>query len=228
MPKGIPRQGHVAIAAPVRETNDAQLFAQSAHAPGQTGERSQLLHCQNDLTALAFCHDASFSWDFAGGTPIPTGDKRGSPVPPYSYRSASMGSTEAALATLRGRAFLVVGLSVSGRTTRAGQRRSSLATIRGRQLLESGQFRGCGGRGCRSLPDRARMRFRPNHARLGQRSRQNSRADLHSPNRRHTDEARFCICRESFGAETKYGRPPMPSKPNAAQRAVRALKWAIC
>src|ERR1017187_5847079 len=71
-----------------------------------------------------------FSSSFAGGTPIPTGDKRGSPVPPYSYRSASMGSTEAALATLRGRAFLVVGLSVSGRTTRAGQRRSSLATIR--------------------------------------------------------------------------------------------------
>jgi hypothetical protein len=28
MPKGIPRQVHVAIAAPVRETSDAQLFAQ--------------------------------------------------------------------------------------------------------------------------------------------------------------------------------------------------------
>jgi hypothetical protein len=28
MPKGIPRQSHVAIAAPARETNDAQLFAQ--------------------------------------------------------------------------------------------------------------------------------------------------------------------------------------------------------
>jgi hypothetical protein len=28
MPKGIPRQVHVAIVAPVRETSDAQLFAQ--------------------------------------------------------------------------------------------------------------------------------------------------------------------------------------------------------
>jgi hypothetical protein len=51
MPKSIPRQGHVAIAAPGRETNNAQLFAQSAHAPGQTDERSRLLHCQTDLTA---------------------------------------------------------------------------------------------------------------------------------------------------------------------------------
>src|ERR1019366_5766765 len=51
--KGNPRQGHVAIAAPVRETNDAQLFAQSAHAPDQTGARSRLLHCPTDLTAPA-------------------------------------------------------------------------------------------------------------------------------------------------------------------------------
>src|SRR5450432_3730089 len=51
MPKGNPRQGHVAIAAPGRETNDAQLFAQSAHAPGQTDQRSRLLHCHADLTA---------------------------------------------------------------------------------------------------------------------------------------------------------------------------------
>src|ERR1019366_8224608 len=51
--KGNPRQGHVAIAAPVREISDAQLFAQSAHAPGQTDQRSQLLHCQTDLTAPA-------------------------------------------------------------------------------------------------------------------------------------------------------------------------------
>src|SRR5476649_1051957 len=51
MPKGNPRQGHVAIAAPGRETNDAQLFAQSEHAPGQTDQRSRLLHCHADLTA---------------------------------------------------------------------------------------------------------------------------------------------------------------------------------
>src|SRR5471030_3310262 len=51
MPKGNPRQGHVAIAAPGRETNDAQLFAQSAHAPGQTDQRSRLLNCHADLTA---------------------------------------------------------------------------------------------------------------------------------------------------------------------------------
>src|ERR1035441_779456 len=55
MPKGIPRQGHVAIGAPVRKTNDAQLFAQKRSTlQGQTDERSQLLHCQNDLTAPAF------------------------------------------------------------------------------------------------------------------------------------------------------------------------------
>src|ERR1035441_6360059 len=53
MPKSIPRQGHVAIAAPVRETNDAQLFAQSAHAPDQTESRPRLLHCPTDLTAPA-------------------------------------------------------------------------------------------------------------------------------------------------------------------------------
>ena len=53
MPKGNPRQGHVAIAAPMRETNDAQLFAQSAHAPDQTVSRPRLLHCPNDLTAPA-------------------------------------------------------------------------------------------------------------------------------------------------------------------------------
>src|ERR1035437_1448324 len=51
MPKGIPRQGHVAIAASAREANDAQLFAQSAHAPDQTESRPRLLHCPNDLTA---------------------------------------------------------------------------------------------------------------------------------------------------------------------------------
>ena len=54
MPKGIPRQGHVAIAAPERETNDAQLFAQSAHAPDQTDQRSRLLHCPADLAAPTF------------------------------------------------------------------------------------------------------------------------------------------------------------------------------
>src|SRR5664279_5303447 len=54
MPKGIPRQSHVAIAAPVRETSDAQLFAQSAHAPDQTGSRPRLLHCPTDLTASTF------------------------------------------------------------------------------------------------------------------------------------------------------------------------------
>src|ERR1019366_3547193 len=34
-----------------KETNDAQLFAQSAHAPDQTESRPRLLHCPNDLTA---------------------------------------------------------------------------------------------------------------------------------------------------------------------------------
>ena len=53
MPKGIPRQVHVAIVAPVRETSDAQLFAQSAHAPDQTESRPRLLHCPTDLTAPA-------------------------------------------------------------------------------------------------------------------------------------------------------------------------------
>src|ERR1035438_7316024 len=52
MPKGIPRQGHVAIGAPSRETNDAQLFAQKrSMLQGQTDQRSRLLHCQTDLTA---------------------------------------------------------------------------------------------------------------------------------------------------------------------------------
>jgi hypothetical protein len=36
------------------ETNDAQLFAQSAHAPDQTDQRSRLLHCPADLVAPAF------------------------------------------------------------------------------------------------------------------------------------------------------------------------------
>src|SRR5450759_3034659 len=52
--KGSPRQGHVAIAASAREANDAQLFAQSAHAPDQTDRRSRLLHCPNDLTAPSY------------------------------------------------------------------------------------------------------------------------------------------------------------------------------
>src|ERR1019366_4617333 len=46
--------GAQAIAAPVRETSDAQLFAQSAHAPDQTGSRPRLLHCPTDLTASTF------------------------------------------------------------------------------------------------------------------------------------------------------------------------------
>ena len=49
MQRLISSQGHVAIAAPVKETNDAQLSAQSAHAPDQTGQRSRLLHCDFDL-----------------------------------------------------------------------------------------------------------------------------------------------------------------------------------
>src|ERR1035441_5835525 len=54
MPKGIPRQGHVAIGAPSRETSDAQLFAQKrSMLQGQTDQRSQLLHSQMDLTAPA-------------------------------------------------------------------------------------------------------------------------------------------------------------------------------
>src|ERR1035437_10288872 len=82
MPKGIPRQGHVAIAAPVRKTNDAQLFAQSAHAPGQTDERSQLLHCQNDLTAPASAMIPVFHGISRAETPIPTDDTTRSSVPP--------------------------------------------------------------------------------------------------------------------------------------------------
>src|ERR1017187_4647207 len=75
-PKGIPRQGHVAIAAPARETHDAQLFAQKrSMLQGQTDQRSQLLHCQTDLTAR-HCHDPSFSWDFAGRRPIQTGPRK--------------------------------------------------------------------------------------------------------------------------------------------------------
>src|SRR5204863_3082114 len=54
MPKSIPKQCHVAIAAPARETNDAQLFAQErSMLQDQTDERSQLLHCHADLTAPA-------------------------------------------------------------------------------------------------------------------------------------------------------------------------------
>src|ERR1035437_10336662 len=53
MPKVIP--GRVTWLSPLpKETNDAQLFAQSAHAPDQTGARPRLLHCPSDLTALAF------------------------------------------------------------------------------------------------------------------------------------------------------------------------------
>jgi hypothetical protein len=56
-------QGHVAIAAPLRrEINDAQLFTQSAHAPDQTDQQPQLIHCLADLAAplFPFCHSALF------------------------------------------------------------------------------------------------------------------------------------------------------------------------
>jgi hypothetical protein len=42
-----------------RETNDAQLFAQSARAPDQTDERSQHLYCQHNLTSSRLCQDAT-------------------------------------------------------------------------------------------------------------------------------------------------------------------------
>jgi hypothetical protein len=35
-----------------RETNDAQLFAQSARAADRTDERSQHLYCQDNLTSI--------------------------------------------------------------------------------------------------------------------------------------------------------------------------------
>jgi hypothetical protein len=53
MPKVVP--GRVTwLSALPKETNDAQLFAQSAHAPDQTDRRSRLLHCPTDLTAPSF------------------------------------------------------------------------------------------------------------------------------------------------------------------------------
>src|SRR5258708_36445108 len=61
-------QGHVAIDAP-GETNDAQLFAQSAHAPDQTGQRSRLLHCLAGLAVppAPLCHLATgFFMKFRG------------------------------------------------------------------------------------------------------------------------------------------------------------------
>jgi len=76
-------QGHVAIDAPW-ETTDAQLFAQSAHAPDQTGQRSRLLHCLADLAVPSslFCHPPCFSWNFTGRRPFTTGHKQRWPAPP--------------------------------------------------------------------------------------------------------------------------------------------------
>ena len=64
MPKVIP--GRVTwLSRLPKETNDAHLFAQSAHAPDQTDTRPQLLHCPDDLTAR-LCHDARFFMKFRG------------------------------------------------------------------------------------------------------------------------------------------------------------------
>jgi len=53
MPKKV-IPGRVSWLSPLpKETNDAQSFAQSAHAPDQTGARPQLLYCPTDLTAPA-------------------------------------------------------------------------------------------------------------------------------------------------------------------------------
>ena len=53
MPKGIPRQGHVAIAAPEGDERRPIIRAEAHMLQGQTESRPRLLHCPNDLTALA-------------------------------------------------------------------------------------------------------------------------------------------------------------------------------
>src|ERR1035437_9090209 len=53
MPKGIPRQSHVAIAAPERRRTTPNYSRRARMLQGQTESRSRLLHCPTDLTALA-------------------------------------------------------------------------------------------------------------------------------------------------------------------------------
>src|SRR5665811_2351909 len=53
MPKGIPRQGHVAIAAPEGDERRPIIRAEAHMLQGQTESRSRILHCPADLIAPA-------------------------------------------------------------------------------------------------------------------------------------------------------------------------------
>src|ERR1019366_1147211 len=74
MPKGIPRQGHVAIAAPEGDERRPIIRAERACSGSNRVAASTSPLSQRPYRSH-HCHDASFSSTFAGRRPIPTGSK---------------------------------------------------------------------------------------------------------------------------------------------------------